>query len=207
MDALLHLEKLKYNLLLNYQRDLTMDNRLSDTAKMHKEPLIIHGYPVFSYALAGTLPLNNTTDHDLKQEVRGYIEWCIGRMYDNKSKYLPFHKAKVFIQHFYENDIIQDLDNRNHKYIVDALRLAQIIEDDSWQHLSLDVSGYKDNFSHVQVYVVEDENELDFAGYLKSHTHKLKDEPTAFKGYLEKYKEGSTDNRVEYPLVEERFFW
>jgi len=200
-DVLLDLETLKSNLLNNYQREQVIEHTARNDG--YQKPLIINGYPVYQFSYAGSLPLNKTSDDKLKNLIKSYTEWCTHNIYSPKDKVLPFKKAKIFIQHFYNNNVITDLDNRNHKYIIDAIRMAQIIEDDSWQNVSLDISGYIDDKSHVQVFVVDDKHKHDFAQYLDIHRYELIKKPFPHEMFM---KETDESEQEEF-LKEDHFFW
>lgn len=203
-DMLVDLERLKAHLLKVYQEETVLGFTNTRIKPMYRDPLEIHGYKVFQFAYAGSLPLNKMNDKKLKRLTRSYMEWCTHNIYNTKESGLPFEKAKVFIQHFYKDYIISDLDNRNHKYILDAIRMAQIIKDDNWQSISLDIAGYSDKTNHVQVYVVEDHNKHDFAKYLDDNKYQLIKKPLPHEMFI---KETEQFEQHQTEEIEPTNFW
>ena len=64
-------------------------------------------------------------------------------------------KAAVIFVHFFKDTKTRDLDNRNKKYILDAIKRTGILEDDSWRHVTLtDMAFLDEGHNHVQVFVV-----------------------------------------------------
>lgn len=178
-----------------------------DNHSFLKQPIIINGYKVYQFSLQGTLLLNKVKDKTTIDHSKKYIEGCICNTYDIKKNDLPLKKARVFIQHFYSNYIIRDLDNRNHKLIIDALRYACIIQNDSWQHLSLDISGHKDDTDHVQIYVVDDQYKYEFGQYLEKNSNKLKQKPLPFNHKQYKNGKNGGEKKKIYQVKDDEYFW
>lgn len=66
-----------------------------------------------------------------------------------------YTKAFCLIITYHKNGGPWDLDNRNYKYILDGLRAAHIIPDDSFKHLSYMVDGCSDKkFPRTEIYVL-----------------------------------------------------
>src|SRR5699024_7409535 len=64
-------------------------------------------------------------------------------------------KQAVIFVHFFRDIKTRDLDNRNKKYILDAIKRTGILEDDSWRHVTLlDIAFLDEGYNHVQVFVV-----------------------------------------------------
>jgi len=203
-DILLDLERLKSHLLNVYQKEKVLEYTSMINNPEYKQPLRINGYSVFQFAYAGSIPLNRLDDEELRNLTKSYMEWCTHSIYNPKEHGLPFKRAKIFIQHFYKNKVIRDLDNRNHKFILDAIRLARIIKDDNWQNISLDISGHLDERNHVQVYVVDEKNKHHFAKYLDDHKYKLQKTPFPHEMFMKKRTELNQNAAKE---VEVSNFW
>src|SRR5699024_142081 len=63
-------------------------------------------------------------------------------------------KTAVIFAHFFKDTKTRDLDNRNKKYILDAIKRTGVLEDDSWRHVTLTDMAFLDEGNHVQVFVV-----------------------------------------------------
>ncbi|CAN7769088.1 hypothetical protein LJR153_007391 [Paenibacillus sp. LjRoot153] len=75
-----------------------------------------------------------------------------------------FHeKAFLLIVHCFPNNLERDLDNRNRKYLIDALKLSGILLNDSWQDVSIMEIGCLDQEAgaHVEVFVSKDKNKIE----------------------------------------------
>jgi hypothetical protein len=142
-------------------RDLLPYCRISE----HNDPDMLQ----FSYE--GFLPpyfeVNELPKEMLRERYRGWNkEYYIlaTRQAVKRQKIKPtFHgKAFLMIVHCFPNGIERDLDNRNRKYLIDALKLSGILLNDTWQDISIMEMGCldKEAGAHVEVFVSTDENKL-----------------------------------------------
>lgn len=202
----MELEQFKSRLLLYKQREQVLEFEENATEGDYWKPIYINGYPVFQFAYAGSFPLNDTQDEKINDLMKSYIEWCTYRIYNPDDDRLPLNRVRVIIQHFFDNERITDLDNYNHKFIMDALRMSNIFKDDSWLQVALDISGHKDDYSHIQVYVVEEENRLDFLQYLEKNKHELKMKALPHEAFMKKHDKKvkkNRDNKKNYIVKKE----
>ncbi|MCP3764652.1 hypothetical protein NLX67_20130 [Domibacillus sp. A3M-37] len=131
--------------------------------------LAVNGYPVYQFAYEGVLPLYQQ-DGKYRAAIRHYyfratFEAC-GQLPFEKT----FDKAAIFIIYYFKDQIIRDLDNRNRKFLMDAIRQTGLITDDSWRHLAVMEEGFHDpHGDHVQMYVLARENFTDFLAYMERH--------------------------------------
>src|SRR5699024_994984 len=139
LNMLEDIERLRTQLLDTFQRETVFDY-INDKEREYRKPIMVHGYPVFHFACDGPLLLNEVTDKKTNKNMKSYIEWCMYNLYQTEENGLPLQNARIFIQHFFKNNIISDLDNRNHKFIIDALRILRIIKDDNCQTVAFDIS-------------------------------------------------------------------
>jgi len=56
----------------------------------------------------------------------------------------PYEKALALVKVFFPNRKPRDLDNLEIKFVLDALRYAQLVPDDSWEHLTYLPLGFCD---------------------------------------------------------------
>ena len=125
------------------------------------EPMTVHGYPVFRFSYDGRLP-SYYGDFQYRAKVRDYYLAATLRAYDWSKIDLRFDRAAVFVAHYFKSIRTRDLDNRNRKYLIDALRRTLLIKDDSWHHLMWAERGFLDRIDHVQMFVMEMDNFHDF---------------------------------------------
>ncbi|WP_077319078.1 hypothetical protein [Virgibacillus proomii] len=141
------------------------------------EPLMVEGYPVFRFGYEGLLPIFIEDDYEYLSMIRNYYFRATLDSYDFKRFRLPVMKEVVviFVQYFL-NKKIGDLNNRNKKYIQDAIRQTRLFGDDDWQNVwNMDIGFLDNEKDHIQVYVVERKNLSSFMGYLMKYHEKLKD--------------------------------
>lgn len=128
---------------------------------------------MFQFSYDGMLPVYQK-DKEYIKNIRSYYNRVTYMSYDYSQVSHTFGQTLLIICHYFKNNTIRDLDNRNRKYIIDAIRNTQIMGDDCWQNLSILENGYADTRDHVQVYLVDDANKIDFVSYLDHHHHDLK---------------------------------
>ncbi|ALX47714.1 hypothetical protein [Lentibacillus amyloliquefaciens] len=140
-------------------------------------PLMVNGYPVFQFSYDGMLPLYKEDDRDYAAMVRNYYQRITFESYNYTDVNNRFGRAVIIIQHYFNDNVIRDLDNRNRKYIIDAIRHTGLVKDDNWKELSIIEEGLVDKQNHIQVYLLADENKINFLRYLEKHQHHLKQIP------------------------------
>ncbi len=178
--VLKHLEKFQLSLMTAYNELDGHDYSFEKNPLAKVKPMIINGFPVFQFSYDGLLPVYKGQDRELTAMIRNYYNQVTKDAYDFHQIDYRFDKAVIMIQHFFNDHSIRDLDNRNRKYIIDAIRHTGLIEDDNWKHLSIFEQGLSDERSnHVQVYLFDYENLSVFINYMKIHSHDLKSVPTA----------------------------
>lgn len=139
-------------------------------------PLMINEYPVMQFAYDGVFPIYDKTDWAYLNKIKHYYYLSTFDSYDYKKMMLPiFDKATIIFVQYFNDKRFGDLDNRNKKFIQDAIRLVQVIRDDISENVWNVSMGYYDKErNHIQVYVVEQENMADFLAYLQKNHEKLK---------------------------------
>ncbi|WP_046176728.1 RusA family crossover junction endodeoxyribonuclease [Domibacillus indicus] len=129
----------------------------------------INGYPVFQFSYEGTLPLYQQ-DGKYRSAVRYYYFRATFEAYDRNASDLTFSRAAVLIIHYFKDRFVRDLDNRNRKFLLDAIRQTGLIQDDSWRDLAVMEEGYHDpHKDHVQAYVLAREHLADFLTYMERY--------------------------------------
>ncbi|GAB3051304.1 hypothetical protein [Virgibacillus ainsalahensis] len=165
-----------YELEPEGREDAVSSNPLARTT-----PHYVNGYPVFQFSYDGMLPLYKENDRDYASFVRNYYHRITFESYNYAGIEMQFNQAVLVIQHYFQDNIIRDLDNRNRKYIIDAIRYTRLVKDDNWKELSILEEGLPDKQNHIQVYLLAEENRLNFLSYLKSNQHRLKQIPEVGK--------------------------
>ncbi|RKJ36966.1 hypothetical protein D7X33_37925 [Butyricicoccus sp. 1XD8-22] len=124
------------------------------------------------------MPTYKEDDQEYLSMIRRYYFRATLDSYDYSKLKLPAMSevAIIFVQYFIDNKI-RDLDNRNKKYIQDAIRHTRLYGDDSWHNVwNLDMGFLDEEKDHIQVYVVERINLSSFVDFLIKHHEKLKAE-------------------------------
>ncbi|MFC2947581.1 hypothetical protein [Virgibacillus sediminis] len=140
-------------------------------------PLMVNDYPVYQFSYDGMLPLYKEKDREYLALIRNYYHRITFEAYDYSKVETPLNRAVLVIQHYFRDGIIRDLDNRNRKYIIDAIRQTGLVKDDNWKELSIIEEGLPDKQNHIQVYLLGKENRVNFLNYLEHNSHHLKKIP------------------------------
>lgn len=186
-------------LRINLYRDLVEAKtypyqRVPIKHKNYFQPLAINGYPVFQFRYEGAMPLYDKENRELIQLVRDYYFQATLEMYELPEINIQFKKAVLIIQHIFPDKIIRDLDNRNRKFVIDAIRLTGLINDDNFMNLSIFEEGYvKENaIPYVNVFLLNKENFQDFLTYSKKlalEEFDILKNFMSFEEFKQKYKE------------------
>lgn len=179
-EALKNLEKLKQNIMriINKMNCNEQSIRRTTVYPMAKvEPLMINGYPVFQFGYEGLLPLYKENDFEYLSMIRHYYYRATFDAYDFSKINTPvFKRAVIIFVHYFNTEMERDLDNRNKKYIQDAIRQTGIIGRDDWKHVwNMDIAFLDEERNHVQIYVTPTEKLIDFLSYLLENHEKLKE--------------------------------
>jgi hypothetical protein len=119
-------------------------------------------FDLLQISYEGMLPLYDK-DQKYKNTVRDYYLQATIQAFQREKINIQFSKAVVFICHYFQDGKIRDLDNRNRKVVIDAVRKIGIIEDDNWLKVMLMESGLHDpDKNHMEVYIFRQENLTDF---------------------------------------------
>ncbi|MNW46797.1 hypothetical protein D3C74_241090 [compost metagenome] len=119
-------------------------------------------YPVYQFSYQGMLPLY-LKDKKYKNQIKDYYTQATMEATAASQKEAPVLKsAFIYICHFFEDLMIRDLDNRNRSAIINAIRYAGFVKDDSWKEIETMESGFLDvsRKNHVQVFVTPSQNAL-----------------------------------------------
>lgn len=116
-------------------------------------------YPVYQFSYQGMLPLY-MKEKQYSNQVRDYYIRATMEATAQQEDDPSLRSAFIYIGHFFENLLIRDLDNRNRSFLINAVRYAGFIEDDSWKEIEIMESGFLDSArkNHVQVFVTPSQN-------------------------------------------------
>lgn len=140
----------------------------------HFQKFNMEGIPVYQLSYQGMLPLYMKENSSKKQVRDYYIRATMEETIHHETPVID--SAFIYICHFFQNSIIRDLDNRNRSVLINAIRYAGFIKDDSWKEVEIMESGFFDLAcrNHVQVFVTPSQNALKLIGdvrekYAKGH--------------------------------------
>lgn len=139
------------------------------------QPMFVNNYPVFQFSYEGMLPHYNDGDRDYLNMIRDYYFHATIGAYDFEQVNYKFDDSVIIFAQYFKDKSIRDLDNRNKKYIQDAIRGTRVIGDDNWQKVWTMDLGFKDEeTNHVQVYLVSRVDFDDFFSYLMKNHKEMK---------------------------------
>src|SRR5699024_2844902 len=90
---------------------------------------------------------------------------------------------------YFRHKYKRSLKNRNKDYILDAIKDTGIISGDYWQKTGYANLGAQDKVDHIQVYIVDKKNFIDFYTYLENKHMSLKDTINLEQDYAQFIKE------------------
>lgn len=119
-------------------------------------------YPVYQFSYQGMLPLYLKDKQYINQVKDYYTQATMEATAAFQTGAPALKSAFIYTCHFFENLMIRDLDNRNRSAIINAIRYAGFIKDDSWKEIETMESGFLDigRKNHVQVFVTPSQNTL-----------------------------------------------
>ncbi|OZU89039.1 hypothetical protein CIL03_08455 [Virgibacillus indicus] len=200
MEILKSLERLREETMKRmYEQEPNMDGESNPMAAI--SPLTTNDYPVFQFSYDGLLPLYKENDREYMSFVRNYYYRITNESNENQKNITQFDKASIVISYYFQDKRIRDLDNRNRKVIIDAIRHTNIIKDDCWKNISIFEEGYSDNQNHIQVYLLERSNLSNFLAYLEKYHQVIRQIPKAGeKKEIEKeFSKGKQANTLVKP--------
>lgn len=156
-ESIKHLEMCRIalykQLAEEYHFDESSDIRFYDRLpKVQVERINLGETVIYRFCYDGLLPLYDR-EQKYRQELRNYYIDATWQAYDWTKVTDRFDYAFVAIIHSFENLKIRDLDNRNRKLLLDALRKTLLIKDDSWQKITYYEKGIKSDDYNVKMYV------------------------------------------------------
>ncbi|KGP77796.1 MULTISPECIES: hypothetical protein [Paenibacillus] len=128
---------------------------------------------ILHFSFPGVLP-HYQVEHREKREIRQHIR-------NSKAFYsdatlalverLPFRikydHALIYIIQFFPDFVIRDFDNRERKYVLDALRYASVIGDDNWRNISVCESGeYDSGNPHTEIFISSHQKAVEMFTYV-----------------------------------------
>lgn len=115
-----------------------------------------------------TQSLRNKRQQIAKIDKSTLREWFFNETHkqlDRTGDYYRFSKAVLIIVHHFSTAKQTDLDNYDYKYMIDAIKSLQILEDDSFLHLELYTTGVQSDKDSIDCYLIP-------SGYLGSFLEK-----------------------------------
>ncbi|MFZ7947168.1 hypothetical protein [Neobacillus sp. 19] len=151
---------------------------VAETSFRNKQskPLQINGFPVFRFSYPGTLPLYDSHDKEFQAVIRRMYLEATFNLYDFNAIETRFDKATIIIEHHFKEAGIRDLDNRNRKYLIDAVRATGLIPDDNAHVLTLlEEAHLTDTEPYIDVFVLERENLFPFLTWRGANNREIHD--------------------------------
>ncbi|MCZ1268416.1 MULTISPECIES: hypothetical protein [Paenibacillus] len=131
---------------------------------------------ILHFSLPGILPHYQVEQRDkrvVRKQIRESKEYY-NRLFFDLSSSLParysYKKAFIYIIQFFSDRVIRDFDNRERKYVFDALRAALVIKDDNWQNMSVCESGeYDQGNPHTEIFISEHCYSIELFSYIQKY--------------------------------------
>ncbi|GIP08189.1 hypothetical protein J1TS5_03590 [Paenibacillus macerans] len=136
------------------------------------QSLNVIGSPVYQFIYQGMLPLY-IQDKKYENKIREYYLRSTMEALEGQ-RLEKFDHAFIYLCHFYGDLKVRDLDNRNRRHLINAIRNTGIIEDDCWQRIETMESGFLDlpKSNHVEVFITSRENMINLVEYVRKEVRK-----------------------------------
>lgn len=175
----------------NYTQETAFEDKFTPETPYPRCYLTEHtvkGQTVYQLSYDGMLPLYFETDPRAKTSLRSfdrerllelsryhsavrdhYLRATLDTVTLWPKRIKPFSRAFLYICHFFGNQVIRDLDNRNRGLLINAARLGGLISGDEWERLEVMESGFLDidQKNHVSVFISDQEIGLSVVDYVK----------------------------------------
>lgn len=114
------------------------------------------------FVLEGNLPvIYDKVDAKYYRKVRGHHIEQIVQFSAKHGENVRFEPAFVFLAHYFPDQRISDLDNRNKSFIFNGLRYSGLIPDDNWMNLAYMEQGFLDKkHPRTEIWVGELKNAI-----------------------------------------------
>ncbi|MEC1178624.1 hypothetical protein P9B03_09030 [Metasolibacillus meyeri] len=160
-NTLKYLEMTRMKLYLEMNNPSSSEYRsVNELTNQFYQPLIVNGYIVFQFRLEGAMPHYKEKDKEYLQLVRDYYFNVILSMYEVSSIDVKIDQAVIVIQHIYPSGI-HDVDNRNKKYLIDAIQRTCLIKGDDLAIYEEGIWDYRCS-PYVHVFLLEKQYLSDF---------------------------------------------
>lgn len=181
--TLKHLDILRVNIMkaindVKYNLDMSAYRKVKP-AQAHPLSKVTHevidNIPYFQFSYDGMLPHFNERDNEHLSLIRKYYLKATLSAYDYSKIDYKFKNAFIVFVQYFKDNIIRDLENRNKKYIQDAIKATGLISDDCWHSVwNADLGFLDPESNHVQVYLVSKEDFANFYNILLEKHDEMK---------------------------------
>lgn len=160
VKAMLFIEQTKHIKIEKYSEQAAIRNTF-----INNNPILMNDYQVLMFYFDSVLPSYKTKDKNYGQTVASYYNLAIARQLTTVTQNLQGEEFVIFIEQHFKDMQLRDLDNRNRKLLIDALRHNLVFKDDSYKYISIFEEAYNvRNQNEMIVYIVE---KVNFHHFLK----------------------------------------
>lgn len=156
--------------LLPSREDINVDPAVYPPCRFKRH--VINDEVIFQLSFDGMLPLYDK-DNKFTAQIKDYYTLSTLEAIRNES-ISCFDHGFIYACHFFENLVVRDLDNRNRRLLINAIRYAGFIKDDSWEHVEIMESGFLDiaKSNHIEVFIGSQQNGLKMVKYVNEKYRK-----------------------------------
>lgn len=150
--------------LLPSREDMNVDPAMFPSCRFKQHD--IGGEVVYQLSYDGMLPLYDK-DKKYTTQLRDYYTISTLEAVGDKAVNC-FEHGFIYICHFFKDLVVRDLDNRNRRLLINAIRYGGFIKDDSWEKIEIMESGFLDiaKSNHVEVFIGNQKNGLKMVKYV-----------------------------------------
>lgn len=115
--------------------------------------------------------MGNSKSYHIYRNEKTTWEWLVKEAVQGREPESPYKKSIITIRYFFPDKRRRDPDNYSGKWILDGLRKAGVIEDDDFEHISLNIikGGVDRKHPRTEILIEPEEKEDENKGGRKDN--------------------------------------
>jgi len=157
----------------HFKIDLPDSSDVYEATFKWNNPLYINELEFYLFYFEDVIPTYKgaSKDKDYGRDIQKYYNQSISRQLNMAEPNVQQEKFVLVIEQYYKDKQVRDLDNRNRKLLIDAIKYNQLIKDDSMQELAIYETGTNGQPNNETIVFLLKQS--DFVHFIKERNGKL----------------------------------